>query len=171
LETICTDEAIEKVDSRAQPEKADSARFDSLQPGSNVTVARPHSSKQRAEMTSIDDGLHIEFRDEQEEKAERPSCVIPEPLSNVTVERREHLSKQEFAIFVVDEGIQMDVSDEQEANANSPRVAVSQPLSKLKVESHLQSRKQHLEMTLTDDGIQRDFTEQPANEDLPKTVI
>jgi hypothetical protein len=59
-------------------------------------------------MNSTDEGMQIDFRDEQASNADSPSLDIRERLSNVTVERSSHIEKQKFEITSIDDGMQID---------------------------------------------------------------
>jgi hypothetical protein len=86
-------------------EKADVPSFDTLQPLSNVTLARlPQETKQDPEMTSTEAGMQMDLSDEQQENAARPMTDTSQSLSKVTAERPSQWAKQSFAITDGQEG-------------------------------------------------------------------
>jgi hypothetical protein len=64
-------------------------------------------------MVLIDEGIQIDWSDEQFSNADGPRVETLEQLSNVKIERFVQFQKQEFQMIAIDEGIQIDWSDEQ----------------------------------------------------------
>jgi hypothetical protein len=71
---------------------------------------------------------------------------MPEPKSNVKVERPWQLLRQPSVIASTDERIQIDVSDQQFKNAALPKVETLQPESNVNSKRLLQSLKHSIEM-------------------------
>jgi hypothetical protein len=59
----------------------------------------------------MEEGIHIDFSNEQPEKADSPRIETLQPGSNVTAERFLHAEKQSSEMIVTDEGTQIDVSE------------------------------------------------------------
>jgi hypothetical protein len=93
-------------------------------------------------MVSIDEGIQIDWSDEQLSNAQQPSFETLQPFSNVKIERFVQLQKHFLEMVSIDEGIEIDWSDEQFSNADSPSFETLQQLSNVKMERFLQSRKQ-----------------------------
>jgi hypothetical protein len=71
--------------SDAQPSNADSPRFESLLPDSNVKSERcAHQAKQNFEMVSTDEGIQIDRIDEQRKNADSPKLKTWQFDSNLT---------------------------------------------------------------------------------------
>jgi hypothetical protein len=87
--------------------------------GSNVTSERlAQRAKQALETISMDDGMQIDFNDEQPAKANSPRTEARLSGSNVTANRLVQLSKQALGIISTDEGMQIELSDETQKNCN-----------------------------------------------------
>jgi hypothetical protein len=109
------------------------------QPVSKVTLDRAlQCEKQSEEMVLIDEGIQIDWSDEQFSNADSPSFETLEPRSNVKRERFVQFRKQFSEMVSIDEGIQIDSSDEQLQNADSPRFETLQQLSNVKIERFVQ---------------------------------
>jgi hypothetical protein len=71
-----------------QPEKAESQRTESWQPGSNVNCQRLlHPSKQDLAMVLSDEGRQIDSSAERPPNANSPRVESWEPGSNLTIDR------------------------------------------------------------------------------------
>jgi hypothetical protein len=64
-------------------------------------------------MVTTDEGIQIDFSDEQPENAPSARFETWHPVANVTLERLVHAEKQDPARISTDEGIQIDSNDEQ----------------------------------------------------------
>jgi hypothetical protein len=66
------------------------------------------------------DGMQIDERDEQRQKADDSNSESLEPASTVTIESASHSVKQLWPSNSTDEGTQIDESDEPDINAPDP---------------------------------------------------
>jgi hypothetical protein len=96
------------------------------------------SKKQPDEMVSIDEGIQIDWSDEQFSNADSPRVETLQQLSNVKIERFAQSKKHFLEMVSSDEGIQIDWSDEQLPNADSTRFETLQQLSNVKIERFVQ---------------------------------
>jgi hypothetical protein len=91
---------------------------------------RGHVSKQDPEISSTDEGMQIDSRDEQRQNADLLRIETRLPLSNVTLERLPEPEKQPLGMLSMDEGMQMHSSDEHPENADWPRIEMQLSRSK-----------------------------------------
>jgi hypothetical protein len=88
LPRLSTEEGIQIDESEKQPLNADSARDESLERDSNVTVERDsHPKKHSLPRLSTEEGMQIDESDEHIPNTDSAMDESLEPDSNVTIER------------------------------------------------------------------------------------
>jgi hypothetical protein len=93
-------------ESDEQNANAPASRRESLEPGSNVTVARlSHRKKQFEPTVTTEQGRQIELSDEHSANAAAPITESLEPSSNTTFDRFDRGEHHSAARLSVNEGI------------------------------------------------------------------
>jgi hypothetical protein len=133
---------------------ADSSIRESWESDPNVTRASGPFAKHCAEMTSTDEGMQIEVRRKQWQKAESPMHDSLDPASNVTDERRPQKEKHSAPIISTDDGILREESSGQNRKSDFSIRKRRAPVSNLTLDRLSQQRKEPSPIVSTDDGMQ-----------------